>query len=646
MLGPFHSSFRSIIKLIASCTIVAAWYCFSLLAIGLGDDKLPPNIVLVFVDDLGITDLGCYGRSEHSTPNLDAFAASGTRYTNAYCGLSICSASRAALMTGKSPSRLHLTSYLPGRADAPSQKLLNARIHSALPLEEKTIAEELKLLGYRTGLFGKWHLGGGEHGPTHQGFDIAVEAPARGSLGDISTAEATGIGGGKSEFLITREAIKFMNADDSSPFFCYIPHHIPHIMLEATEDDLAKHKDAYSPLYAANMESMDHSFGILMSAIEKLPTTRDTLVIFTSDNGGLHVPELHPEPVSHNAPFRAGKGYLYEGGLRIPFLVRSMKGKIGSGRVVDEPISQLDLFPTLIRSAGGKVSTRVGPIDGVDLYDHWFQGKSLPTDRSLYWDFPHYTNQGSRPASAMRQGNWKLVFHHEDETVELFNLAADPQERNNLADREPQKAASMTARLMKWRDSVGAQRCTPNPEWDPELHRKIYVDKDSTKLEADRTAKEIGLAWREWRSLMDQAVQGRKSILKSPEGTITLWASEAKAHGKNIRYEPEPYKNVVGYWTEVDDWAEWQFTVPEDGEYEIEMQYGCGGGNGGSRVNLVCQDQTIEFTVKETGHFQHMIYEPLGALNLKMGQASIEVRPQNKTNIAVMDIRKIVLRKK
>jgi hypothetical protein len=246
----------------------------------------------------------------------------------------------------------------------------------------------------------------------------------------------------------------------------------------------------------------------------------------------------------------------------------------------------------------------------------------------------------------MRQGNWKLVFHHEDETVELFDLAADPGERNNLADQEPQMAASMTARLMKWRDSVGAQRCTPNPEWDPVLHRKIYGEKDSTKLEADRTAIEIGLAWREWRSLMDQAVRGRKSILKSPEGTVTLWASEAKTHGKNIRYEPEPYKNVVGYWTEVDDWAEWQFTVPEDGEYEIEMQYGCGGGNGGSRVNLVCQDQTIEFTVKETGHFQHMIYEPLGALNLRMGKASIEVRPQNKTNVAVMDIRKIVLRKK
>ena len=307
------------------------------------DTEASPNIVLILVDDLGVSDLNCYGRTEHRTPSIDALASRGIRYTSGYCGLSICSAARAALLTGKSPSRLHLTSYLPGRADAPSQKLLNARIHSALPLEEKTMAEELKKLGYRTGLFGKWHLGGGRYGPTNQGFDIAIEAAAKGALANDTLDDTSQVSGGKNEFLITREAIKFIEADSEAPFFCYVPHHIPHIMLEATERSLARHDSAFSPLYAANLESMDKAIGLLVEALEKNKSERDTLVIFTSDNGGLHVPELHPAPVSHNAPFRAGKGYLYEGGLRVPFLVCSLKGRIKAGRIVNQPVSHLDL---------------------------------------------------------------------------------------------------------------------------------------------------------------------------------------------------------------------------------------------------------------------------------------------------------------
>lgn len=608
-------------------------------------DDSQPNIVLILMDDLGVSDLGCYGRNDHTTRSLDEIAAKGIRYTNAYCGLSICSAARAALLTGKSPSRLHLTTFLPGRPDAPSQKLLNARIHSALPVEEKTIAEELKRLGYRTGLFGKWHLGGGAHGPVHQGFDVVEEVSAKGTLAPAEADLATATGG-KNEFLIMRQAAQFMEAESDAPFFCYLPHHIPHIMLEATDEAMESQKQAFSPLYAANLKSMDRTIELLMNRIKNLKTDRDTLVIFTSDNGGLHVPELHAEPVTHNAPYRAGKGYLYEGGIRIPLLVYSVKERIKAGRTVDQPVSHLDLMPTLIECAGGKVATSVGPLDGISLKDNWYQEKELTADRTLYWDFPHYTNQGSRPASAIRKGNWKLVLQHEDDSTELFDLTTDPGEQVNLAEKNPEVVLSLKSSLVRWKNSIGAQRTELNPEFESELHKKIYLDQDPSKLTHGKTAEEIGKTWREWRSLMDKAVQGRKPVLKSPEGTITLHAADVQVHGKNIRYEPEPHKNVVGYWTEVDDWAEWKLQIPEDGDYEIELQYGCGGGNGGSRVAIICGDQTSELTVKDTGHFQNMIYEQIGTWNLKKGETTLQVRPKSKSNIAIMDIRKIVLRRK
>lgn len=600
-----------------------------------GEDTRP-NFILIFADDLGINDLHCYGREDHRTPHLDALAQRGIRYTSAYCGLSICSASRASLMTGKSSARLHLTSFLPGRADNPSQRVLNARIHSSLPPEERTIAEELKRAGYRTGMFGKWHLGGKESSPKEQGFETVAELPAKGELNEET--------GNKNEFLIARRAAEFISTPSNQPYFCYIPHHSPHIRLEATEEAKQKNSHAFNPLYAASIESLDRSVGMLLEAIEKQPSARETYILFTSDNGGLHVRELHEDPMTHNTPFRAGKGYLYEGGIRIPLIVASTKQSVAPNRVSDAPVSLLDLMPTFLKLASVNVGQTLGPLDGVDLSNHWIGDKEPSMDRPLYWNFPHYTNQGSRPAAAIRKGNWKGILQYEDESFELYDLAKDAGEETDLASSMPDKAKELRGELERWLRSVGGQRCVPNPDFDPEQYRAIYQQFDSSRLRATDTAQKIGEEWKVWRDRMDNATQGRKPELKTPQGTITLLASQAVPHGKKLRYEPELHKNVLGYWTEVEDWAHWELDVPENGTYEIEVQCGCGAGNGGSQVSLSIGDQAFEWVVPDTGHYQNMIYLFVGNANLVAGKARLEVRPKTKTKIAVMDIRKIVLR--
>ena len=603
---------------------------------GISQDS--PNIVLIFADDLGINDLHCYGRTEHKTPSLDSLAEEGIRYSNAYCGLSICSASRAALMTGKFPARLHLTTFLPGRPDSPSQKLRNARIHNALPPEERTIAEELKKVGYRTGIFGKWHLGSGPSSPQQQGFDTVFEPGAKGQLNEST--------GAKNEFLIAKTACDFIREAVDKPFFCYVPHHSPHIRLDATSQSLEENRGTFNPLYAANIASLDRSIGMIRDTVHQLKSDRDTIILFASDNGGLHVPEGHEEPMTHCSPFRAGKGYLYEGGIRIPLIVHSARNRFGEKRQIHQPVSLLDLYPTLLGLAGIDVAKTIGPVDGVDLRGNWLEKKPLRDDRTLFWHMPHYTNQGSRPAGAIREGKWKLVVSYEDNSRELFDLGQDLEERNNLALSHAETANGLHEKLESWLNSVGAQRCDANPNVDSSKHAAIYSAFDSSNLRAGQSADAVAQQWKPWRKLMNQATQGSKALLKEPAGDITLWASEATVHGKKLRYESEPQKNVLGYWTEVEDWAHWDFEVPSDGIYEIEVQCGCGKGNGGSIASVVVGTQTKEWKVRDTGHFQSMIYEPIGELVLAQGKNTLEVRPKTKANVAVMDIRKIVLRKK
>jgi arylsulfatase A-like enzyme len=537
-------------------------------------------------------------------------------------------------MTGLCPARLNLTNYLPGRPDAPSQKLLQPQIEGQLPLEERTIAELLKDAGYATGLFGKWHLGGRGFEPTKQGFDVAVMPPAN--------TDPTPETGGKGEYIITDAAAKFIEEHRDGPFFCYVPHNCPHIRLAAIPKLVEKNRDSFNPVYAAMIETLDDSVGRLMAKVESLGLADRTIFIFTSDNGGLHVLEAAgTTPATHNTPFRAGKGYLYEGGLREPLIVR-WPGVARPGSTCETPVVLTDLFPTLLEAAGVDVAKTVGPVDGVDI-TKLLRGKSLPS-RTFYWHFPNYTNQGGRPAGAIREGNFKLVENYESGEVELFNVEDDPGEAQNLAASNPERASALRRDLYQWRAQVGAHMPTLNPTFDAALHRRLYIDQDSSKLKAESTAAGTAPRWKEWRKAMTAAAKGRQPSVTPATGDIRLHAKDARIHGKTLRYEPQPNKNVLGYWTIADDWADWDFEVEKKGMYEVEIQQGCGKGSGGAKVAVEIDDQTLKFTVQDTGHFQSMILKTIGQLKLAPGKHTLAVKPQSKPGAAVMDLRRIVLR--
>ncbi|WP_164103813.1 sulfatase-like hydrolase/transferase [Candidatus Laterigemmans baculatus] len=592
-----------------------------------------PNIVLILADDLGIHDLSCYGRRDQPTPHLDRLAEAGLRFTSAYTAQPICSPSRAALMTGKSPARLHLTNYLPGRPDAASQKLLQPVIEGQLPLEEPTIAEWLHAAGYATGLFGKWHLGNRDFGPDRQGFETVFLPPAN--------SEPSATEGGKHEYAITAAAEKFIEENHDRPFFCYVPHHTPHIRLAAKPELVEKHASAFHPTYAAMMETLDDTVGRLMDTVDRLGLEERTIFIFTSDNGGLHVLESAGTPATHNTPFRAGKGFVYEGGLREPLIIRWPE-TIEAGTTSDAPVVLTDLVPTLLEAAGVDVAKTAGPLDGASLLG-LLRGQPLP-ERSLYWHFPNYTNQGGRPAGAIRRGDWKLIEHFEDGSVELFDLASDPGETRNLAGTHADTAEALQAELSQWRTRVGAQMPTPNPDFDPALHRQLYVEQDPSQLRAKDTAAAMEPEWKSWRAAMNAAIKGRRARVTPPQGDVRLLARDAIVHAKTMRYEPEPHKNVLGYWIDPTDWAEWKFDVPAAGRYEVEVQQGCGKGSGGAEVAIEVGGEILHFTVQETGHFQQMILRTVGTVELAAGPQTLAVKPQSKPGPAVMDLRRIVLR--
>ncbi len=377
------------------------------------------NIVLIVADDLGWADLGCYGSKYHSTPNLDRLAAAGLRFTDAYAAAPVCSPTRAALMTGKYPARLNLTDWLPGRPDRPDQKLLRPVINHELPATELTLASALKREGYTTGHVGKWHLGGKGAGPEQRGFDVNIAGDQAGSPRSYFAPFRSGDGrfmpglerAPEGEYLtdrLTAEAEKFIEANRARPFFLYLAHYAVHIPLKAKAEMVARYKPGRpgqqgNPIYAAMIESLDESVGRVLKKLDDLKLTERTLILFTSDNGGLCVTEGPNTPATINAPLREGKGYLYEGGLRVPLLVK-WPGVTKPGGAIAAPVSSIDIFPTVLDACGVKSEAKV---DGVSLVS-LLKGGVLKRD-TLFWHYPHYSNQGGRPGGAVRAGDYKLI---------------------------------------------------------------------------------------------------------------------------------------------------------------------------------------------------------------------------------------------
>ncbi len=428
----------------------------------------PPNIVFIMADDLGWTDLGCQGSGFYETPHIDRLAAAGMRLTNHH-HCQNCAPTRAALMTGQVGARTGI--YTVGgidRFDWSGRPLRPVENLTQLPLDRETIADRLRAAGYATGMFGKWHLGGGaRHHPSRRGFDEAIETS--GKHFKFTTDPPTPHPPDRylADFL-TRRAVEFIRGHADRPFFLYLPHFGVHAPHEAPADlvDRFRGKPAAGghrdPTYAAMIASVDASVGRVVAVLDELALADDTVVVFTSDNGGVggYAREgLGSGGITDNAPLRSGKGSLYEGGIRVPFIVR-WPGRVRPGTVCDVPTIHVDVFPTLLEIASAAPPPRQ-PLDGESLVPLWRDPAAGLRRDAIYQHFPGYLGRGgggwrTTPVSLVQSGDWKLMEFLEDGRLELFNLAADIGETKNLAAVEPERARALHARLVAWRKQVAA----------------------------------------------------------------------------------------------------------------------------------------------------------------------------------------------
>jgi len=584
--------------------------------------ETPPNFVILFADDLGINDLGCFGRKDQNTPNLDKLAAEGARFTQAYAAASVCSPSRAALMTGQSPARLKITTFLTGRSDRASHRVLGASLNYNLPNGVQTIAQLLKPKGYASAAVGKWHLGGKGHQPTDHGFDEYF--PGRANPGAESPQ------GGKGELGQADFAAKFIEKNKAKPFLLYLAFDNPHIPLFAPAKAIEANAKSFHPTYAALIESLDVAVGRVMKALEDQGLAKNTFVVFASDNGGVHISELKESPATYNAPSRAGKGFLYEGGIRTPLIVR-YPARLAPA-VISEPVVLGDLCPTICALAKVPAPTT---LDFQDISPLLFEQK--PLNRPLFWHQPHYMNQGGKPAGVAREGDWKLIEQYEDGSLELYNLAKDPSEATDLAAAEPARVAALRGKLEAWRRSVGAEPIKANANFGRALWEDCFVKTDVSKLQALPTSEAMRPLLADWRKAMNDATtEGANSL-------IFLEARDAQVKATKMKYEEPPQKDTLGFWVNAEDTASWTFQAPKAGTYRVTVLQGCGKGNGGSVVALDTKQGTCEFTVEETGHFQRFVPREVGKLTLVAGENTLTVRPVKKAKSAVMDLRRVIL---
>ncbi len=433
--------------------LVICLIAISGIGIALPLQAAPPHIVLIMADDLGWKDLHCQGNDRLRTPQLDRLATQGVRFTDAYAAAPVCSPTRGALITGLAPARLHITQH---GADGPQfwpedRRVQPPSTRHELVHETTTLAERLKLAGYATGFFGKWHLGTDpKFWPTEQGFDINLGGCGYGgpptyfdpyripSLPPRKTGE----------YLTDRladEAIAFMRREKEKPMLVCLWTYNPHYPFEAPPE-LTAHFEGQegpglkNPIYGGQLEATDRAVGRVLQELDRLEIADETLVIFTSDNGGW-------SGATDNRPLKAGKGFLYEGGLRVPLIVR-WPGVTDAGTINSTPVVSMDLTATILDAVGINLAAGES-LDGETLRP-LFQGGQLQRE-ALFFHYPHFAfHQANRPGSAIRRGPYKLILNYDDDSCELYNLDDDVSEQHNLTQAKPELASQMKQRLQDW----------------------------------------------------------------------------------------------------------------------------------------------------------------------------------------------------
>lgn len=470
-----------------------------------------PNFLVIMADDFGWADLGCYGSTFYETPNIDRLASEGIRFTNGYASCPVSSPSRAGIQTGQYPNRTGVTDWLPGRQANGNPGVTDRWISPALPVgmntNKTTTAESLKSAGYKTFFAGKWHLGETPgYWPEHQGYDINIGGCNFGSPRKNPKDNSNGYfapygnprleDGPAGEYLperLTRETIHFLEKNKDKPFFVFLSYYLVHNPLQGKEELIKKYQEkrekmgiteagemnlnpdwaasatkggSYkerlvqgNPVYAAMVQALDDNVGNLLNTLIELGLDKNTVIIFTSDNGGLSTAEGSP---TSNLPLRAGKGWLYEGGIRVPYIFKypSIKKK---GFVNPMPISNIDVLPTILGFAGAKPLPG-DTIDGINLLPY-LEKNSYP-ERSLFWDYPHYSNQGGNPGSVIRKGKYKLIDDYETGRLELYDLDKDPGEQHDLSGKLPKVKEQLYRELLTWRKTSGSKSMRPNPAWN------------------------------------------------------------------------------------------------------------------------------------------------------------------------------------
>ncbi|MDA3872560.1 MAG: sulfatase [Kiritimatiellae bacterium] len=465
---------------------------------------MKPNILFILADDLGCRDLGSFGSSFYETPELDALASKGLRFENAYASCPVCSPTRASILSGKYPARVGITQWIGGRSEG---KLKDVPYLHYLPLEEKSLATSLRESGYQTWHVGKWHLGDEPFYPEHHGFDVNIGGCHQGGPGPDGywapypriPMPPTDPGTYLTDQL-TDEAIHLMkNRDPHSPFFLHLSHYAVHTPIQAPPELVEKYRrkaealglDKVNPFeegkfhpclhnkdarikrrkiqsdieYAAMIENLDWNVGRVLASLREQGLIDNTLIVFTSDNGGLATSEGSP---TCNLPFIEGKGWNYEGGTRICQFM-TWPGVISPGSSDQTPVISTDFYPTFLEAAGQPLQPEQH-CDGVSLMP-LLTGSGTLSREAIFWHYPHYSNQGGTPAASLISGDWKLIKFFEDNRLELYHLPDDPGESRNLTEAQPELTRSLHALLQEWQRDVEAKIPEPNPDYEAKFLR-------------------------------------------------------------------------------------------------------------------------------------------------------------------------------